>query len=76
MFNLKTPNMFAGSILDLEEDTAYDVRLTLSDPDGGAAVRTATVKTRAEPKPASGGKSIMSIRATGKARRSRDRSTT
>ncbi len=35
VFNLKTPNMFAGSILDLEEDTSYQVRLTLSDPDGG-----------------------------------------
>ena len=56
VFNLKTPNMFAGSILDLEEDTSYEVRLSLSDPDGGGAVRTVTVKTRAEPKPASGGR--------------------
>ena len=29
-----SPNMFAGSILDLEPNTAYEVRLTLSDPDG------------------------------------------
>ena len=29
-----SPNMFAGSILDLDPGTAYDVRLTLSDPDG------------------------------------------
>ena len=28
---------------------------SLSDPDGGAAVRTVTVKTRAEPMPAAGG---------------------
>ena len=55
VFNVEMPNMFAGSILDLEEDTAYQVRLTLSDPDGGGAVRTVTVKTRAEPMPASGG---------------------
>jgi len=55
VFNVEMPNMFAGSILDLDEDTLYDVRLTLSDPDGGHAVRTVTVKTRAEPKPASGG---------------------
>ena len=55
VFNLETPNMFAGSILDLEEDTLYDVRLTLSDPDGGGAVRTVTARTRAEPKPAAGG---------------------
>src|SRR6188768_426338 len=29
-----SPNMFAGSILDLKPDTAYETRLTLSDPDG------------------------------------------
>jgi len=56
VFNVKTPNMFAGSILDLEEDTQYQVRLSLSDPDGGSAVRIVTVKTRAEPKPAVGGR--------------------
>jgi len=55
VFNVEMPNMFAGSILDLEENTAYEVRLTLSDPDGGGAVRTVTVKTRAEPMPAAGG---------------------
>ena len=55
VFNVEMPNMFAGSILDLQENTAYEVRLTLSDPDGGGAVRTVTVKTRAEPMPASGG---------------------
>ena len=56
VFNVEMPNMFAGSILDLEENTAYEVRLTLSDPDGGGAVKTATVKTRAEPMPAAGGR--------------------
>ncbi|HEY1877587.1 MAG TPA: hypothetical protein VGG66_08955 [Rhizomicrobium sp.] len=55
VFNVEMPNMFAGSILDLQENTAYEVRLTLSDPDGGGAVRMVTVKTRAEPMPASGG---------------------
>jgi hypothetical protein len=55
VFNVEMPNMFAGSILDLQENTAYEVRLTLSDPDGGGAVRMVTVKTRAEPAPASGG---------------------
>src|SRR4029453_17428102 len=28
------PPMFAGSVLDLEPDTPYEVRLLLSDPDG------------------------------------------
>ncbi len=55
VFNVEIPNMFAGSILDLQENTAYEVRLTLSDPDGGGTVRTVTVETRAEPMPASGG---------------------
>ena len=30
------PNMFGGSVLDLEPDTPYEVRLTLADPDGVA----------------------------------------
>jgi hypothetical protein len=52
------PNMFAGSVLDLTPDTAYEVRLVLSDPDGvsGVADRTVTVRTRAEPKPSSSGR--------------------
>lgn len=51
------PNMFSGSIFDLEPDTAYEVRATLSDPDGvqGEAVRTLTARTRPEPMPAEGG---------------------
>src|SRR5947207_14706404 len=31
------PNMFAGSILGLEPDTEYEVRLELSDSNGGQA---------------------------------------
>jgi hypothetical protein len=61
VFNLVQPNMFAGSILDLEPDTAYQVRLVLTDPDGvggpaANATKTVTVRTRPEPKPATGGK--------------------
>src|ERR1700757_4234435 len=43
-----SPNMFAGSILDLEPDTEYEARFVLSDPDGvqGAAEKTVTVRTR------------------------------
>src|SRR5215831_16711820 len=43
---------FAGSILDLEPGTEYDVRLSMKDPDGvtGNAVQTVKVRTRAEPK--------------------------
>ncbi|HEY8554514.1 MAG TPA: hypothetical protein VIL43_08250 [Burkholderiales bacterium] len=47
------PNMFAGSVLNLEPDTEYDVRLTLADPDGvhGNAERIVTARTRKEPEP-------------------------
>ncbi len=60
VFNLVTPNMFAGSILDLEPDTAYEARFVLTDPDGisgpaANATKIVTVRTRPEPVPASGG---------------------
>jgi hypothetical protein len=53
-----SPNMFAGSILDLEPDTAYDARFVMTDPDGvtGEATRVVTVRTRAEPMPYAGGR--------------------
>jgi hypothetical protein len=52
-----SPNMFAGSILDLEPNTAYEARFVLRDPDGakGQTTNTVTVRTRAEPMPAAGG---------------------
>ena len=48
----RTGNLFAGSILFLEPTTAYQVRFTMSDPDGGAPAepKIITVATRAEPK--------------------------
>jgi hypothetical protein len=54
--NVISPNMFAGSILDLEPDTAYECSFTLADPDGGNAAKTVTVRTRPEPKPCEGGR--------------------
>ena len=56
--HLEAPNMFAGSVLDLDPDTTYDVRLVISDPDGvrGAAERTIAVRTRSEPRPYAGGR--------------------
>ena len=55
-----SPNMFAGSILDLEPDTEYEARFVLSDPDGvrGAAEKTVTVRTRPEPKPYANGRTF------------------
>src|SRR5687768_6709047 len=51
------PNMFAGSVFELAEDTEYEVRFTLTDPDGvgGVAQRVVNVRTRAEPRPFAGG---------------------
>jgi hypothetical protein len=58
-FHYVAPNMFAGSVFGLEPGTSYDLRLQLSDPDapsGSQAVeRILTARTRAVPKPATGG---------------------
>jgi hypothetical protein len=43
-------NLLAGSILFLKPDTKYEVQLTLRDPDGGEAVQSAVVRTRAVPR--------------------------
>jgi hypothetical protein len=52
------PHRFAGSIIDLEPDTEYEVRLTMNDPDGtnGQRLQTRRIRTRGEPKAASGGR--------------------
>ena len=57
-YDYVVPNAFAGSIIDLEPDTEYEVALTLDDPDGtrGETERTMTVRTRAEPQSFAGGR--------------------
>ena len=57
-FDVIAPNMFAGSILDLESDTAYEARFVMTDPDGviGQTEKTVTVRTRPEPMPYEGGR--------------------
>ena len=58
-WDLVVPNMFAGSILDLEPGTAYEARFEMTDRDGvrslAEANRTVTVRTRPEPVPAADG---------------------
>jgi len=47
-----SPNLFSGSIFDLEPDTAYEVKLTLTDPDGietGQPEHYMVLRTRKEP---------------------------
>src|SRR3954463_881878 len=58
--DVTSPNMFAGSILDLEPDTEYEARLQATDPDGvsGERTRVVRVRTRAEPKPAADGRTF------------------
>jgi len=45
-------NKHSGSIFDLKPDTGYEIRLKLSDPDGGSAERTVRARTRPVPGPA------------------------
>jgi hypothetical protein len=56
-YSYVVPNMFAGSLLNLEPGTEYECHFVLSDPDGvkGKAERTVIARTRQEPQPASGG---------------------
>ena len=71
------PPMFAGSILDLKPDTAYEARFTLRDPDGvsGAgrsnAGRAHATRTRAV---CGRSRASTSIRTASRARRSSRRS--
>jgi hypothetical protein len=57
-------NKLSGSLFDLTQNTAYDIELTLSDPDGGSAVCTVTATTRPEPGPASNATVISVTPAT------------
>src|SRR6476619_6149278 len=62
VFDVISPNMFAGSILDLEPDTGYEARFVMSDPDGfigqnaKTVTKTVSVRNRPEPKPYAGGR--------------------
>ena len=51
-------NLLAGSILNLTPDTRYEVRLRLSDPDGGNEERLVSAKTRAVPPTPKGDRAV------------------
>ena len=55
-------NKHAGSILNLDADTSYEIELALTDPDGGSETRTVTASTR--PWPVSGEEGIVVTPAT------------
>jgi len=50
--------LFAGSVFGLDENTEYDLKLSLHDPDGGDAEQTLKLRTWAEPKLPEGGQRI------------------
>ena len=52
------PNMFAGSIFDLNQGAEYECRFVLADPDGvsGKSENLVTIRTRSEPMPFAGGR--------------------
>ena len=54
------PDGFAGSILNLQPGTEYECKFQMNDPDGatGATSQTVKVKTRTEPQPYKGGRSL------------------
>lgn len=54
------PQGFAGSILNLKEGTEYECRFEMADRDGvrGEATQIVKVKTRSEPQPAKGGRTL------------------
>jgi hypothetical protein len=58
-------NMLAGSILFLTPKTAYDVKLSLSDPDGGAETRIVNVTTRALPTLPAAGRTLHVVPGSG-----------
>lgn len=64
VFDVVSPNMFAGSILDLDPGVQYEARFVMSDPDGIAGqnaptlTRIVKVRTRSEPVPFTGGRTL------------------
>jgi len=59
-------NLFAGSVLFLEPATAYEVRLVMQDPDGGAPPpKVVAATTRGEPKAFAGGRKVHVNAQTG-----------
>jgi len=58
-------NMLAGSLMFLEPDTTYEIKLALSDPDGGADGRIVSVKTRRVPTLSKNGRTFHVVPGSG-----------
>jgi hypothetical protein len=58
-------NMLAGSVLFLDPGSVYEVKLDLSDPDGGAASQTVSIATRPIPAKPAGGRILHVVPGSG-----------
>lgn len=58
-------NFHAGSAMFLEVDASYDIRVVISDPDGGSMTIDTTIKTRSYPKLPIGANTISVTTAGG-----------
>jgi hypothetical protein len=58
-------DMLAGSLLFLEPGTRYEVKLELSDPDGGAETKALAIETRPWPRLAEGGRRLHAVPGAG-----------
>lgn len=58
-------NYWAASAMFLEPDTAYELRATLTDPDGGGETRTITAATRAWLQPDPNGRQLYVVPGNG-----------
>jgi hypothetical protein len=58
-------NMFAGSILFLQPGATYEVKLDLSDPDGGAETKTLSIATRPVPRMPEGERTFHVVPGSG-----------
>lgn len=52
------PNLFAGSLFDLQPGTEYEVRLSLSDPDSASEQKTVVASTRPIPQASDSGRTL------------------
>ena len=57
--------LFAGSVIDVAEGTEYELKLMLSDADGGKAEKVVKAHTIAEPKLAQGGATFYVVPGNG-----------
>ncbi|MBI2504338.1 MAG: hypothetical protein HYW07_14030 [Candidatus Latescibacteria bacterium] len=57
--------LLVGSLFDLEEDTQYQLRVALADPEGGGEVRLLEQRTRGVPSAFAGGRQLHVVPGAG-----------